>query len=215
MIEINLLPPEYQRGRLPTIDSILIVILSALTIASLFGIAIASNGKVKAHKDIVKTFNKQIAPYKIQYKEIKVSQKRLKDIEERLPIIKHLVGDRVLWSDKLSAIYESIPKGVWLQELQIGQDRKKRVTSVNQDNAQKKTEGAEPEIKSPVVRISGFAKSFIELSQFMRNLDSSPLFYDATRFISASDTNFAYTSLLSFEIQARVVTSPHREPLTE
>jgi len=212
MIEINLLPPEYRRGGMPTIDTIIIAILSVLIIASLFGIAIGLNGKVKAHEAIVRTLDNQIGPYKIQYKEIKISQNKLKDIEERLPIIGRLVGDRVLWSDKLTAIYENIPKGIWLQELQIGQDKKGKASGAEQDfgflsqkNNQKKNEGKEPEKNnSPVIRILGLAKSFVELSQFIRNLDTSPLFSEP-RFISASDTDFVYPSLLSFEIQAKVI----------
>lgn len=216
MTEINLLPPEYQRGGLPAMDGIIIAILSVLIIASLVGIAIGLNGKVKAHEAIANTFNKQIEPYKMQYKEIKISQNKLKDIEDRLPIIERLVGNRVLWSDKLTTIYENIPQGVWLEELQIGQDKKKKGAGAEDDwgfpsqqnskNTQKKTEGKEAKINTlPVIHILGLAKSFVELSQFMRYFDSSPLFSEA-RLISASDTDFVYPSLLSFEIQARLVT---------
>jgi len=204
MTEINLLPDEYRRGGIPAIDSILTVLLLGLVIVSLCGIAIGLNGKVKAYEDRAKTFDEQIAPYQRQYKEIKIAQNKLNDIEKRLPIVERLVGGRVLWADKLTGVYENIPRGIWLQELHMELNK---VTVVEQKSATQNTQNTEviePKIKkSPVIRILGLAKSFVELSQFIKNLDSSPLF-SKSRFIAASDMDFAYLSLLSFEIQTEV-----------
>jgi len=213
MIEINLLPPEYQRGRMPTIDSILTVILSAFVIASLFVITIGLNGKVKAHEDIIDIFKKQIVPYKKQYKEIKIAQNKLNDIEKRLPIVERLVGNRVLWANKLTGIYDNIPRGIWLQELHMELKKAKKAAGVEQKAATKNTQQKETEVvetkirKLPVMRILGLARSFVELSRFIKNLNSSSLFSSEARLISANDVDFDYPSLLSFEIRAEVATS--------
>jgi len=119
MIEIDLLPQEFRTKkkayltRIPKKEMILAV-LGCLVLFHLFLISLTAMS-TKRLKSFKKTWQ-ELAPKRERLEGLK---KQLSEINARIPLFEQVIKNRVLWSEKLNQLSESIASGVWLNELSL------------------------------------------------------------------------------------------------
>jgi len=119
MIEINLLPQEFRKkgksylARIPKKEMVLAV-LGCLVLFHLFLISLTAMS-AKRLKSLKKAWQ-ELAPEKERLDGLK---KQLSEINARIPLFEQLIKNRILWSEKLNQLSESIVSGVWLNELSL------------------------------------------------------------------------------------------------
>ena len=119
MIKINLLPQEFRKkgksylARIPKKEMVLAV-LGCLVLFHLFLISLTAMS-TKRLKGFKKTWQ-ELAPKRERLDGLK---KQLGEINARIPLFEQVIKNRVLWSEKLNQLSESIVSGVWLNELSL------------------------------------------------------------------------------------------------
>ncbi|MCD4781482.1 MAG: PilN domain-containing protein [Candidatus Omnitrophica bacterium] len=127
MIEINLVPSNLRKDRKKSLLSSglnipleIIIGLGGgffiLLIIAHIGLLFVNMTKINQHKKLQAQWN-EMAPKKTNIDNVIKEMRRLKGTEEVLREM--TMGNRVLWSEKLNLISDSVPTGVWLRKIAL------------------------------------------------------------------------------------------------
>lgn len=126
MIEINLLPKELRkkevRFEIP-LDSLLKILVIVLLIHLSLTVTTAVR---KAKLDSLNKNFFEFQEKKIAYDDLK---KEIEILEKNRSNLDQLKGKRIIWSEKLNFISDTIPKGIWLKELSFSKGKFKIIGS--------------------------------------------------------------------------------------
>ncbi|MFP4381625.1 MAG: PilN domain-containing protein [Candidatus Sumerlaeia bacterium] len=209
MIKINLLPPELQSKKKgasakapkgptsPKTVQLLIGLVALAFLAAwvLFGyfFAYAKITDAQDRADIVqakvkkleKSVENNLAQYKNEYEQWKVTQEQLEIVNELMP------EDRILWSAKLNMLANMVPQDIYLVDIELDENiklveteqskkdraeyekRKKEVDAMEEGSAKTKAKrelGEEPEVrKKPLITQTLTVKAVTELANLGTN----------------------------------------------
>lgn len=128
MIEINLLPEELRRKEVKFKFEIpLGSLLKILVIVLLIHLSLAVTAAMRKAK--LDSLNKRFSEFqekKVAYDDLK---KEIEILEKNKSNLDQLKGKRIIWSEKLNFISDSIPKGIWLKELSFSKGKFKIIGS--------------------------------------------------------------------------------------
>lgn len=128
MIEVNFLPAKYKRRKieLPNLGKIKIIpiaVCSALIFVLLYALFTTwAAVKMNTLKKLTAGWQSKLSQ-KEEASQLAVEIRRLK---KKADLIDNLIGHRMLWSKKLNQISDLMSDGIWLQNLMLGERKKKK-----------------------------------------------------------------------------------------
>lgn len=194
MIEINLLPDELKKKKakkgmkfdladmaLPKISYMPILIgIVGLLVAVYLGLVTIS--AIKNH-----TLNKLDKEWKVllpKKKELDELRAQIKELERKNAIMEELFSSRFIWADKINQLSDTLPEGLWLENLSLTKSRSS--TSAGQKRSGKgsqqrmsgtlelKGSAALPE-GDEMIAIGKFIKNLKEEQGFIKDFDNIEL----------------------------------------
>jgi Tfp pilus assembly protein PilN len=177
MININLLPPEYAPKKLVSVVNLAMIFIFFLIGLSMIWSSKLLLAQVHDYSQQVNYHNQQIELYRQQVEDIQELKDTVKRLRERLSLVKELLEENTIWSNKLMELARNLPRdGAWIDNLSIERDNRQQQRS--QPRGRNATQqNSSQDIMEPVtVRVSGSVISVDTLSEFVANLEDSETF---------------------------------------
>ncbi|NIU87076.1 MAG: hypothetical protein GWN56_07235 [Nitrosopumilaceae archaeon] len=149
MIKINLLPVEERRSVEGFGQFVFGILIIAVAIALMVGAIIVQNNKIKDIKAETAKVNKRIKELDSIRKQVEKFKVQNKKLEQRIKVIAQLEKNRVGPLYVMDSLSTEIPERAWIGSFTT---------------------------RGSTAKISGIASSEFVISEFMRNLESSPHF---------------------------------------
>lgn len=187
---INLLPEELRtvNKRVFYIVALLSLILS---LSILYFISQKQETVIlafRAQSDLLQKESNRLSAQNAGYKEvidgINMTEKRKKEMEEKVGFVRNVSEGRTMWSDYLYELSGIVPAGVWFTNL----------STSDVASGDKAVRG---------LKVDGMAFSSTLITDFMAAIEASPLFIDAA-LIYVQSTGYHGREAFSFEITFRI-----------
>jgi len=158
VININLLPSA-QKQRIVVFDRGLAIGLALIVveILAIFGYMAVMNHKIAALNDQITTQEQQLIVVQAQVKEVDDLRDQVQDLEAKANLLERIKQSPIQLSEILKDLADNTPTGVWFSNV-----------SVNHS-----TTGGN-------VALEGKTSTYRDVANLMLNLDSSPMFGNAT-----------------------------------
>lgn len=187
---INLLPED-----LRTVNKRVFYIVASLSLILSLSILYFISQKQKTvilasrtQSDLLQKESNRLSAQNAGYKElidgINMTEKRKKEIEEKVGFVRNVFEGRTMWSDYLYELSGIVPAGVWFTNL----------STSDVASGDKVVRG---------LKVDGMAFSSTLITDFMAAIEASPLFIDAA-LIYVQSTVYHGREAFSFEITFRI-----------
>ena len=176
MIKINLLPVEERRSVEGFGQFVFGILIIAVAIALMVGAIIVQNNKIKDIREETARVNKRIKELDSIRKQVEKFKVQNKKLEQRIKVIAQLEKNRVGPLYVMDSLSTEIPERAWIGSF-----------TTRGDSAE----------------ISGIASSEFVISEFMRNLESSPHFRNIN-LSKITNKKVSGKTFKSFGLSARV-----------
>ena len=132
MITLNLLPPELRKRHRPTLTTLTGLKLPLITRINLFVVCLyVGGGLLILHSFlflVLLGWSLSLRGLKARWESVSQNRQIVAEITQRHTellaretLVQQLTGKRLLWSKRLQGLVESVPTGVWLRELSVGE----------------------------------------------------------------------------------------------
>jgi len=122
-----------------------------------------------------------------QSEEIKKENQKL---GEKIGVIQNIMSDRVFWSSILKEVTHMVPKGCWLEKLEVSEKNVKKEEDENQ-------------VKKKIV-FEGISLNNEKAFEFLTNLESS-LFFESLVLVFSQKDKIGERTVYHFQIEGEVI----------
>ncbi len=209
MIEINLLPKEFQKkGFSISFDKTFMYVLGGVAALIIFMVAVSlyQNYRIGEMKDNLKEAQGKIDNYREEVNQIDELNKLKAEVLSRISAIQTIDKNRTYWVDLLSDLTKRVPAYIWLTDFEQGVAKTKRQPP--------KTKGKAPQKAKPInvkSTLKGYAFSLNSLAAFIIQLNKSA-YFDNLSISSIELEEIEKKPMYSFSIQCDLKKETKKSP---
>ena len=207
MTDLDLLPLEYRPKSAVNPRNLLLILLSLGIAFILVIITMSLIEKSQSYTTLLTELQAQVIPYQRQYRDIQLAQEKLKTLEERLPLIETLISQRILWSERLESLHESLPRdGIWFDEITVLPHKDKELggrSATSQPGRRQDSEEVVTIAEMPWIKISAWAKTVEDMSAWIQSIEESPGFRPPI-LLTARESEVGGQKLIFFELRVHL-----------